>query len=53
MRFLIGFVSGIVAVVALGRSMSVRRPRFAVPSPRPAQLAVSRNLARYYRVSLN
>lgn len=55
MRFLIGFVSGLVAVIALGHSArrSRRREILKIRSDRFAPPLVSRNLARYYRVSLN
>jgi hypothetical protein len=53
MRFLIGFVGGIVAVVALARSASARRARSAVRANRISSGTMSRNLARYYYVSRN
>jgi hypothetical protein len=55
MRFLLGFVSGIVAMVALGHAAQSSRYRASVKlrNPAPSIPIVSQNLARYYRVSLN
>jgi hypothetical protein len=52
MRFLIGFLSGIVAIVAIKQSTATSRPRAAVRPSRPAPRA-KYDLARYYRVHLN
>lgn len=55
MRFLLGFVTGVVAIVALSRTAhrSRRVVRGTLRNDAPALPAMSRNLARYYRVSLN